>query len=556
MRGGKRLLLLAVFIAVARCQQKPQVSVSPNPKEIFCGDLVYLRCENTPSGSTVKWYFNGKLNTTISEPFKIAVAHPEHTGDYECEVNQEKSDPFTITVLEYMPTAALTIKTGHPVMQQGASVILNLHNDDGLVGWNCWVYRGDKIKRIKLKNATEMSFDFQPNKLNVAETIFWCSNTDTRSNQVTVRTTGKQVSLEMYPLPAVVGESLTLRCLVWGTDKISNSVFYKGNQRLSEASNVNYKIPAVTEAERGSYKCDATFTYDGHTSSTPYHVVSDVQDLPVQVPPAKAVLSEDMSCSCPRCTGYPHYHWYKKNGGSWVLFSDSGSPKESGTFACRAVWKKMRSSMSNAMTYEHQTSYTLLIVICLLVILLVVAVLIYKKYRRRNAAGAVYEDVALRARDKGDPEYDTINPEAQDKRKNEGEYEPLKKEEMKEGEYHTLGAEGAAGGQGGYEALKKQGVKEGVYHTLGAEGAAGGEGGYEALKKGEIKDGVYHTLGAEGAAGGEGGYEALKKGEIKDGVYHTLGAEGAAGGEGGYEAVGKDKKDYEVVDEKKEAKAE
>lgn len=70
------------------------------------------------------------------------------------------------------------------------------------------------------------------------------------------------------------------------------------------------------------------------------------------VPPAKAVLSEDMSCSCPRCTGDPHYHWYKKNGGSWVLFSDSGSPKESGTFACRAVWKKMRSSMSNAMTCE------------------------------------------------------------------------------------------------------------------------------------------------------------------------------------------------------------
>uniref|UniRef100_A0A3Q1JZC7 Ig-like domain-containing protein n=1 Tax=Anabas testudineus TaxID=64144 RepID=A0A3Q1JZC7_ANATE len=333
----------------------PSFSVSPNPKEIFCGDLVYLRCENTPSGSTVKWYFNGKLNTTISEPFKIAVAHPEHTGDYECEVNQEKSDPFTITVLEYMPTAALTIKTGHPVMQQGASVILNLHNDDGLVGWNCWVYRGDKIKRIKLKNATEMSFDFQPNKLNVAETIFWCSNTDTRSNQVTVRTTGKQVSLEMYPLPAVVGESLTLRCLVWGTDKISNSVFYKGNQRLSEASNVNYKIPAVTEAERGSYKCDATFTYDGHTSSTPYHVVSDVQDLPVQGMHTNPTLQ----CIFSHCS-----------------FSSA---------SCQGVMLHVMCAVS--LSDEHQTSYTLLIVICLLVILLVVAVLIYKKYRRRNAAG-------------------------------------------------------------------------------------------------------------------------------------------------------------------------
>lgn len=81
-------------------------------------------------------------------------------------------------------------------------------------------------------------------------------------------------------------------------------------------------------------------------------------------------------------------------------------------------------------------------------------------------------------------EYDTFHPEAQGREKKEGEYQPLKKDEMKEGVYHTLGMEGATGGAEGYEALKREGMKREVYHTLGMEDAGGGEGGYEAVGKG------------------------------------------------------------------------
>ncbi|KAL3967551.1 ATP-dependent RNA helicase DDX3X [Sarotherodon galilaeus] len=192
--------------------------------------------------------------------------------------------------------------------------------------------------------------------------------------------------------------------------------------------------------------------------------------------------------------------------------------------------------------------------------MLVVIVVVGLRRRRRSEEGRIYEDVAMRSKERGDDKYETLEKASGREREYDtlagasggepkgGEYEPLKQGEMKEGVYHTLGAEGAAGGEGGeggYEALKKSEMKEGVYHALGAEGAAGGEGGYEALKKGEMKEGVYHALGAEGAAGGEGGYEALKKGETKEGVYHTLAVEGAAGGEGGYEAVGRKDKPSE-----------
>uniref|UniRef100_A0A3P8PPM1 Ig-like domain-containing protein n=1 Tax=Astatotilapia calliptera TaxID=8154 RepID=A0A3P8PPM1_ASTCA len=134
-------------------------------------------------------------------------------------------------------------------------------------------------------------------------------------------------------------------------------------------------------------------------------------------------------------------------------------------------------------------------ILLVLVGMLVVIVVVGLRRRRRSDGGRIYEDVALRSKERGDDKYET-----------------LEKASGREREYDTLA--GASGGEpkgGEYEPLKKGEMKEGVYHTLGAEGAAGGEGGYEALKKGEIKEQVYHTLGVEGAAGGEGGYEAVGK---------------------------------------------
>lgn len=107
--------------------------------------------------------------------------------------------------------------------------------------------------------------------------------------------------------------------------------------------------------------------------------------------------------------------------------------------------------------------------------------------------GPIYEDVALKTRD---DKYETLQKARGAER--EGEYDTLHpdapgRERM----------EGAVGGGGEYEALKKEGMKEELYHTLGMEGAGGGEGGgYEALKKEGMKEGVYHTLGTKGTGGG------------------------------------------------------
>ncbi|KAM8729494.1 uncharacterized protein AB9X84_026725 [Acanthopagrus schlegelii] len=565
MRGGIHLLLLAVSVLLARCQQKPQVSVSPTLNEIFSGDLFYLSCDNSLSGSTVKWYFNGTEQAVETKTWRVASATPDQSGSYQCEISGQKSDMKDIIINAYIPRALLTIKTGHPVMKHGSAVVLNLYNDNRLSGWNCWVYRGNQTRKIVLIANNDVSLDFQPRRLEVPETIFWCTdrNQQIRSNQITVWTSDKEVLLEMYHLPAVAGERLTLRCLVSGTNRISHTTFYKDDATIQESADPTYTIPTVTESAKGRYKCHATFTYKDSTVGDPYSLASDNQEVFVQVASMKAALSHNvgLSCSCPLCPSDTSYHWYYKDDDDDVgqpshLTQSSGGfmmPRTSGTYACRAVWDKGMSLLSNSYVYKPPIKIILVfVVIGLLILFLACGLAVYLWYKKRSATGPVYEDVALRTRDKGDDkyevlpggagreaEYDTLHPEATGKER-KGEYEALKKEGMKGEVYHTLGGEGAAGGAGGYEALKKEGMKEGVYHTLGEEGAAGGAGGYEALKKEGMKEGVYHTLGEEGAAGGAGGYEALKKEEMRAEVYHTLGEGEAAGGAGGYEALKKE----------------
>ncbi|XP_045924863.1 uncharacterized protein LOC123982933 isoform X2 [Micropterus dolomieu] len=566
MKGGLQVLLLAVFMLLARCQNI-KVSMYPPFKEVFSGDSFYLHCEKSTSGNTVKWYMNNTEQQWTNEIQKIEVAAPEHTGLYRCEVNGQKSEIFNISVLEYLPIASLVIKTGLPVMQTGGSVVLELENEDGLQGWTCWVYRPSikQIRRIalKLKNDS-VNLAFQTYRLVVPETIFWCTdrNQDHRSNQITVRTSGKAIALEMDPLPALAGGSITLKCVAWGTDKISRAVFYKNNTILQDSQSSTYTISYLTEKVNGDYKCNATYKHVASTGGPPYEEVSDNQDLFVQEPPMKPVLSS-MTCSCPGCPSDAKYRWYNMDHKQLTHLdfeTNYMKPDESGTYACQAMWKNMRTRLSNTEVYHHQIDPTGVVMVIGTVVFFICAMLCiacaaYKWYKKRHGTGAIYEDVAMKSREKGDDqyeelqkprgaqkegEYDTLHPDAPGKEKKESEYEPLKKEEMKDGVYHSLGTGGAVGGDGGYEALKKEGMKEGLYQSLGVEGAVGGDGGYEALKKEGMKEGLYQSLGVEGAVGGDGGYEALKKEGMKEGLYQSLGVEGAVGGDGGYEALKKE----------------
>ncbi|KAL6095208.1 uncharacterized protein ACO6RY_16457 [Pungitius sinensis] len=398
MRAIQRLLLLAEFVLLARCQ-KLQVDISPQLEKIFLGDLIRVRCGSS-TGSEVKWYMNDTKQNQRSHTLKIEVATLKHSGIYRCERDGLKSDDYSITVQDYVPKASLTIKTGQPVVRKGGSVILQLDHEDGVKGWKCWVNTGEQTQKVPMRRSHEeaVSVVFQTYRLEVQESVFWCTGTQQlRSNQIRVRTSVSEqyVAFEMYPLPAVVGESLTLKCLVWGAERIIRAVFYKDNATFQQSQQLTHQINNVTDSTGGRYKCEATYTYKQHSAGPPYQVVSDEQNVFVQVSPTRADLNvsaaSSMLCSCQRCRANGTYRWYIHHGEGWQLMSSRQevmTPEKSGTYACRMVWTEGRSALSNIHIYLSKPIPISTVIIVIAVFLaLVFGYIIFVIYKRNTIVG-------------------------------------------------------------------------------------------------------------------------------------------------------------------------
>lgn len=117
---------------------------------------------------------------------------------------------------DYYPRASLTLQTGQPVMHPHGAVTLRLDHSSGLQGWNCFVIRGNSVYWIVLtKKGDNMSLEFQPNITTSPENIFWCSNADKskRSNQVTIRTSGRCSNLQIWLCSSNMGRNENTVCI-------------------------------------------------------------------------------------------------------------------------------------------------------------------------------------------------------------------------------------------------------------------------------------------------------------------------------------------------------
>lgn len=107
--------------------------------------------------------------------------------------------PSRLTWADYLPPASLSIHTGQPVMRRGDAFSLALQNEDGLRGWNCWLYVGGTVRKILFKKDPPLNEDqiFQAPQLMDHEATYWCSDktTQMRSSPVTIRTSSKQAVL-------------------------------------------------------------------------------------------------------------------------------------------------------------------------------------------------------------------------------------------------------------------------------------------------------------------------------------------------------------------------
>lgn len=91
-----------------------------------------------------------------------------------------------------------------------------------------------------------------------------------------------RVMLEPPALPALLGESVALRCVVWGGGKVENAVFFKDNKSVSNEMKDTYIITSATQDQTGKYSCRATYRYS-HISpdAARQEGISDAQELKV-----------------------------------------------------------------------------------------------------------------------------------------------------------------------------------------------------------------------------------------------------------------------------------
>lgn len=100
--------------------------------------------------------------------------------------------------------------------------------------------------------------------------------------------------------------------------------------------------------------------------------------------------------------------------------------------------------------------------------------------------GAIYDELALQSQGKDyeglrrphgsqqEAEYETLQPGAASRKRDDGGYEALRREEGKHEIYHTLQMVEAGSGNKEYEQLRGEGRKQDVYHTLHKEGEGSG----------------------------------------------------------------------------------
>ncbi|XP_077075392.1 uncharacterized protein LOC143727214 isoform X2 [Siphateles boraxobius] len=539
----RSLLTLSVLLALVREDkgEKPAVSLLPRFPDVFVGDDVTLACKG--GGGPIKWLINGIPLSHQDSLMILTAVTSKNNGNYECERAGSKSDPYRLTVEELEPHAQLSPSIGGAVMTKGGGRNLVLQVDDDPTGWKCFVLRGKRGFMLgttvdKMKKRAVIFAELKEAK----RATFWCKNGTRRSNAVTLKMTELRVMLEPPAVPALMGESVALRCAVWG-GKAETAIFYKDKLLIANITKDTYIITNATQDHTGQYRCHATYRYSHISAEAALQEGdSDAQELNViGGPPATTVYStspESLECFCRDCPAdCTSYYWYH------TLLNDSFARrklpentdiitiKEGGLFSCRMKCGKGFSRFSKvykAKPRPESVNVLPIMVAAILMILGVLIVVLIALKRRRRGGGSVQ-----------------ATAQGKDKKK-DGDYEQIQLTDQ--AVYHTLGEnKDKDKADGGYEALTKR-QEEGMYHTLGENtDKVKAEGGYEALKKRQ-EEGMYHTLGAAESQG-QGGYEALKS--VKAEVYQTLSSADsktpAGESEVGYEQLPQKDKDYEAV---------
>ncbi|RXN25891.1 high affinity immunoglobulin gamma Fc receptor I-like isoform X1 [Labeo rohita] len=377
------------------------VTLLPKFPQVYAGDDVTLVCNHKKEIKPTKWFINGTPQSHENYSMLLTSVTPINNGTYQCEQDGLKSDPYTLTVLELEPHAQLSPSIGGAVMTKGDGRNLVLQVDDDLKDWACFVLRGESgfALGVDVYEKAKRGVIFAELK-ETERATFWCKKkkTELRSNAVTLKMTELMVMLDPPAVPALQGEPVALRCVVWGGPELERAVFYKDQTKLTSSPEGTYTITNATQDDNGKYSCRATYRFS-HISAEAARREgdSDTQELKViGGPPAAAVISDShnsLKCSCPHCpadcTSYLWYHTPLNDPYERRKLSGNNSSitvKEDGLYSCRVDCGKGFSRLSNIYRYKVEFGGLLYILIGLAV-LIILTVLIVWILKRRICGG-------------------------------------------------------------------------------------------------------------------------------------------------------------------------
>ncbi|RXN02240.1 high affinity immunoglobulin gamma Fc receptor I-like isoform X1 [Labeo rohita] len=343
------------------------VTLLPKFPQVFVGDDVTLICNIKGGSKPTKWFINKTQQSHQNYSMLLTAVTPKNSGEYQCEQDESMSDPYTLTVLELEPHAQLSPSIGGAVMTDGEGRNLVLQTDDDLKDWACFVLRGESgfALEVDVDEKAKRAVIFA--ELKQAErATFWCKKkkTELRSNAVTLKLTEHMVMLVPPALPVLQGETVVLRCVVWGGPKLENAIFYKDTKVLKSSPEDTYTITSATPDDNGKYSCRATYRFSQISAeATQREGDSDTQELKViGGPPLATLVSESdktLKCSCPRCpadcTSYLWYHTPLNDPYERRKLSENDQSitvEEEGLYSCRSDCGTGFSRFSNIYRYK------------------------------------------------------------------------------------------------------------------------------------------------------------------------------------------------------------
>lgn len=319
---------LAASLTVA----DPVIRTQPESQVVLPGANVTFTVVAEGSGVLLyQWSKDGGdiADATLAS-LSLSNVQPDSDGSYVCRITGDggtiSTDPATLTVQD---PAILTHPTSRTV-NPGAVVIFNVVAGGSAPFSFQWKKDGDAIA-----DATETSYGLAATEDD--EGSYVCEVTNSKgtavSNAATLSVndppviTAQPVSKTLNP-----GQICTFTVTASGTPMLSYQ-WRKGGTAIPGATNYQYTIPAVSNADEGNYACVVTNVTGVSHAATSDTVSLTVNDLPVvTVDPVSATIDagDPLTLTSTIAAGatLPVSYQWRKNGGNIAGASGtlSGAP--------------------------------------------------------------------------------------------------------------------------------------------------------------------------------------------------------------------------------------